>query len=555
MKEANLTGWFFFVCLGSDVAMSTAICPACYSPGMRLCHFIQAVRVLLRAFFWSAAGVWGAHIVLGAIGVVHAGEFLAQDDDFLVRGIWGQIQDALGIPVLLAFAMSMALFFVLARGLRREIERRIKVEVESEVERARLNAILNKAGVGVMLVDRQHRLVDVNYRWCSMFDYRRREVRGRLSLSHVCLPDDLESVGQHFLSLFAGRVRTQSQEYRLRRKDGALFWGLVSLSIVDECNDERKWVVAMVTDIDAQKNSERALRESEERLRFITENTLDAVWQLDANGRVTWVNGADERMRGQGRDEVIGARFRDLICPDGYATYDRVMRHGSGDGDGRVIRFEIEMCRQDGSAIWAEANFQAIRGPHGNIEGYIGVTRDASHHRALHDRLREETLRDPLTGLFNRRFLDESFDRELARARRDNLPLALLMIDIDHFKQLNDTYGHPAGDEIIRRVGRLIQSRARSGDLPCRYGGEEFLLVLPNMTLATAVERAEEWRVAFANDWSVIGNHAVAVTVSIGVAVFPCHGGSAKALIEAVDQALYAAKRGGRNRVVAATAR
>ncbi len=213
------------------------------------------------------------------------------------------------------------------------------------------------------------------------------------------------------------------------------------------------------------------------------------------------------------------------------------------------------MRRQDGSAIWVEANFQAIRGPHGTTEGYIGVTRDASHHRALHDRLREETLRDPLTGLFNRRFLDESLERELARTRRDNLPLALLMIDIDHFKQLNDTYGHPAGDEIIRRVGGLIQSRARSGDLPCRYGGEEFLLVLPNMTLATAVERAEEWRVAFANDWTVIGNHAVAVTVSIGVAVFPCHGGSARALIEAVDQALYAAKRGGRNRVVAATAR
>ena len=522
---------------------------------MRLCHLTGALRALVRTIFGGSAGAWGLRAMLGAIGVAYARELLAQEDDFLARGIWGQIQEALGIPVLLAFAMSMALFFVLARGLRREIEKRIKIEVESEVERARLNAILNKAGVGVMLVDRQHRLVDVNYRWCSMFDYRRREVRGRMSLSHVCLPDDLESVGQHFLSLFAGRARTQSQEYRLRRKDGALFWGLVSLSIVDECNDERKWVVAMVTDIDAQKNSERALRESEERLRFITENTLDAVWQLDANGRVTWVNGADERMRGQQRDEVIGTRFRDLICTDGYATYDRVMRHGSSDGDGLVIRFEIEMRRQGGSAIWVEANFQAIRGPHGTTEGYIGVTRDASHHRALHDRLREETLRDPLTGLFNRRFLDESLERELARTRRDNLPLALLMIDIDHFKQLNDTYGHPAGDEIIRRVGGLIQSRARSGDLPCRYGGEEFLLVLPNMTLATAVERAEEWRAAFANDWSVIGNHAVAVTVSIGVAVFPCHGGSARALVEAADQALYAAKRGGRNRLVAATAR
>ena len=179
----------------------------------------------------------------------------------------------------------------------------------------------------------------------------------------------------------------------------------------------------------------------------------------------------------------------------------------------------------------------------------------------LHDMVRwGETARkravtDELSGLFNRRFLDESLDRELARARRDGLPLALLMIDIDHFKQLNDTYGHPAGDEVIRRVGGLIRSRARSGDLPCRYGGEEFLLVSPNMTLATAVERAEEWRAAFANDWAVIGENAIAVTVSIGVAVFPDHGERSETLVDAVDQALYAAKRRGRNRVVAAPAR
>lgn len=479
----------------------------------------------------------------------------AQTEDFLFNGMWAQIQETLGIPVLLAFAMSMALFFVLNRGLRREIQKRIKIEVDSEVERARLNAILNKAGVGVMLVDRQHRLVDVNYRWCSMFDYRRREARGRLSLSNVCLPDDLESVGQQFLAVFSGRASTLAQEYWLRRKDGSMFWGLVSLSIVDECSDDRKWVVAMVTDIDMQKRSERALRESEERLRFITENTLDAVWQLDANGLVTWVNGADERMRGQGRADVVGVQFRDLIRSDGHAAFDQAMQHGDADGDGRVIRCEIEMFCKDGSAIWVEANFRAIRGTNGGTEGFIGVTRDASHHRATHDRLREETIRDSLTGLFNRRFLDESLDRELARARRDGLPLALLMIDIDHFKQLNDTYGHPAGDEVIRRVGGLIRSRARSGDLPCRYGGEEFLLVLPNMTLATAVERAEEWRAAFANDWAVIGENAIAVTVSIGVAAFPDHGERSETLVDAVDQALYAAKRRGRNRVVAAPAR
>ena len=520
---------------------------------MRLCHFYEIALVPKGVRPWSAANGRLKRGGLGLLAFVSAGGAWAQVGDYLTGEIWRQIQDTLGIPVLLAFAMSIALFFVLNRTLRQEIERRVKVEVESEVERARLNAILNKAGVGVMLVDRHHRLIDVNYRWCVMFDYRRREARGRLSVSSVYLADDLDSVGQHFHALFSGRVRTQAQAYRLRRKDGSVFWGLVSTSTVDEIGHERKWVVAMITDIDARKRSENALRESEERLRFITENTLDAVWQLDAEGRVTWVNGADERMRGFRRAEVIGQRFRDLISPDDHdhAAYDRAMQHEEADVDGYVIRFEIGMLCQGSTSIWAEANFRPIRGSNGETTGYIGVTRDASHHRATHEKLREQTIRDPLTGLFNRRFLDESLERELFRAKRDNVPLALIMIDVDHFKSLNDKHGHPAGDEVLRRLGTLISKGARVADLPCRYGGEEFLLVLPNMPIEAAVERAEIWRSGIERETMVFGKDVMSVTVSIGVAAFPCDGDTREALVKSADEALYVAKRNGRNQVVA----
>lgn len=472
--------------------------------------------------------------------------------DVLAGGLWSGVGEHLNVPALAGLALGVFLLMVMHRRLRREAEKRRRIEVEAAEERERLNAVLNRAGVGVSLVERDVRLFDVNHRWCEMFGYRRREARGRLSLRDVVHPEERQDIERHFRELLGGRSPTRTLERRFVRKDGSCFWGLISTSLAQDKGGRRRWCVAMITDIDARKRADEALRESEERLRFITENTQDIVWQLDGAGRFTYVNSADERLRGYPRDEVVGTRFRDLLTAAGKAAYDQAFEHAVGP-----VRFDVEMsCKdghsKDGGTFWAEINAAPFHGPDGAVSGYIGVTRDATQRRQANEALREQTIRDPLTGLFNRRFLDESLDREIARARRDQQPLALLMIDIDRFKQLNDTYGHPTGDEVIRRAGELVRKGARGGDLPCRYGGEEFLLVLPNMTLNTAVARAEAWRAAFANDWAVIGENAIAVTVSIGVAVFPDHGDDREALIEAVDQALYAAKRNGRNRVVAA---
>jgi diguanylate cyclase len=112
----------------------------------------------------------------------------------------------------------------------------------------------------------------------------------------------------------------------------------------------------------------------------------------------------------------------------------------------------------------------------------------------LQEQLREQANRDPLTGLYNRRYLDSTLERELARCKRDGNSLALILIDIDHFKQVNDTYGHQAGDEILLRLAALLAGMARAGDVACRYGGEEFLLLMPTMPMISARERAEALR-------------------------------------------------------------
>ncbi|WP_242671342.1 sensor domain-containing diguanylate cyclase [Hylemonella gracilis] len=170
---------------------------------------------------------------------------------------------------------------------------------------------------------------------------------------------------------------------------------------------------------------------------------------------------------------------------------------------------------------------------------------------ALQARLREQAVRDPLTGLYNRRYLGEVLEPELARCRAARSSLALLLIDVDHFKCINDARGHAVGDMVLQSLAQLMLRHVRAQDMVFRYGGEEFLLLLPDITLETAVQRAEALRTAFGQTpLRVSGSDAapLTVTLSCGVAAFPLHDDQGEALISCADQALYAAKRQGRNR-------
>jgi diguanylate cyclase (GGDEF)-like protein len=171
----------------------------------------------------------------------------------------------------------------------------------------------------------------------------------------------------------------------------------------------------------------------------------------------------------------------------------------------------------------------------------------------LRETLRQQSITDTLTGLYNRRYLDETLPRELTRAERRRVPVAVIMLDVDHFKPFNDNYGHDAGDAVLRSLAALMQKHARGGDILCRYGGEEFAMIMPEMTAAIAAERAGRLCGA-ARLLSVHydGHPLGRITISAGVAVFPEHAADASELLRAADAALYAAKQGGRDRVVVA---
>ena len=168
----------------------------------------------------------------------------------------------------------------------------------------------------------------------------------------------------------------------------------------------------------------------------------------------------------------------------------------------------------------------------------------------LRDKLREQANRDALTGLFNRRYLEDTLARELSRCDRLQQPLAVIMIDIDHFKRINDTHGHPTGDQVLVQLGKLLNGDARQADVACRYGGEEFLMLLPGMGLEAAVARAEEWRQVYSMNGAVLGGQRLPLTLSIGVAMFPEHATTGDHLTRCADMALYQAKAQGRDGVV-----
>lgn len=293
---------------------------------------------------------------------------------------------------------------------------------------------------------------------------------------------------------------------------------------------------------------------------LLLEKMRDGVLVLDRDDRVLESNPSARRLLGAVADRGVGRPAAEVL-----AAWPGLLERLGAESQGRA---EIVVAGEQERIL--DVSVSPLRGRGGERSGRLLLLRDVSdRHRseralqaanqqlreqlaeieALQSTLREQVLRDPLTGLFNRRYLEETLARELDRARREGDVLSLAILDLDHFKRLNDTLGHAAGDEVLRRLGDLLRVLTRRSDIACRFGGEEFVILMPGAPLEAARERAEEWRAAFAAAAAAALGVPHQPTLSAGLAAFPQHGESVEALMGAADAALYAAKAGGRNRI------
>ncbi len=353
------------------------------------------------------------------------------------------------------------------------------------------------------------------------------------------------------------------------RKDGRRFPVWNDITVVRDEQGTLRYRVVNVQDISERKDAEERLRESEETYRALFEVTNDAILLYDLSYTILRANPRSAQIVGLAApDNLIGHHISEFMAPD---QFEDAKPHLAQLLAGQPVPpYERTLLYKDGSRIETEISLSLIRDRSGRPMFIQSVVRDITQRKraeeaiqkahlelrqhvdeieSLQAELREQALHDPLTGLYNRRYLSETLAREIARAQRSQSPLSVIVSDIDHFKRINDAYGHQVGDQFLIQIAGLFTRYTRGSDFACRYGGEEFLLVLPGASLEAACQRADEIRQKCAELVIPLNGKDLAVTMSFGVATYPVHGQQAEEIIIKADKALYQSKTTGRNRV------
>lgn len=426
-------------------------------------------------------------------------------------------------------------------GVRRETERSLR---DSE---ARLNAVIDNAASVIFIKDPSGRYLRVNGEFERVTGHPADDVVGLR---------DVEIFGETYGGRFAENDRRilstgapAGSEDVLPQADGLHTYLTVRFPLTD-AEGRVSAVCGIATDITDRKRAIRAIEDSEAKLRAIAETAYDGIIVIDDGGRISFWNAAAERMFGYPADEVIGRTLHDLITVgddllrfrEKYKTFSKT---GTGDGIGTVREFTAR--RRNGETFPVERTLAAFR--HKGKWWAAGTVRDITDRKQAQERLQELATTDGLTGLLNRRqFMDLSV-QELRKSRRLGDPLSLLMIDADRFKDINDTYGHDVGDQVLTILASVGRETLRDMDIFGRVGGEEFAVLLPATDGQAAEAVAHRLRSAVEGAVVVTGRANVRFTISIGVTVATQRTEDLNALMREADRALYEAKRSGRNRV------
>ena len=297
-----------------------------------------------------------------------------------------------------------------------------------------------------------------------------------------------------------------------------------------------------IIDITARTRIEDALRDSERRYRLLADHASDVIWSMDATGRLTYISPSVERLRGFTASEVMQQSFTEALTPPSAeaarVAFQQALAAIAAGEVHQTLRAELEQPRKDGTTVWTEVTATAVFDGD-TFVGFSGISRDVSGQREATVLLRHAALHDALTGIANRSLLADRVEHAVAVARREHGRFAILYLDLDRFKPINDRFGHHAGDEVLREVSQRLGGCVRASDTIGRLGGDEFLVV------ARSVEQPEEVdavvakvRSAIERPYHVDGADVV-LSCSVGVALYPEDGEDVPALLRSADRSMY----------------
>jgi diguanylate cyclase (GGDEF)-like protein/PAS domain S-box-containing protein len=287
------------------------------------------------------------------------------------------------------------------------------------------------------------------------------------------------------------------------------------------------------------------LERSEERFRRIVHNAAEGIWEIDGQARTTFVNPKMAAMLGYGIEEMLDQPLVAFMDEEGRAILERnIARRQQGVAE----RHEFKFLRRDGSELWATLATNPIFDNAGVYMGALALVTDITERRHASEQIWHQANFDALTALPNRHMFQDRLGHEIKKAKREGQILALLFIDLDEFKQVNDTLGHDKGDSLLMEAAVRIAACVRASDTLARLGGDEFMVILPGLEQVASAERVAQNVVEQLAQHFELGGERAAVSASVGIAFYPADAQSAVELVRNADQAMYAAKRAGRNR-------
>ncbi|NFV80467.1 EAL domain-containing protein [Magnetospirillum aberrantis] len=431
---------------------------------------------------------------------------------------------------------------LLRRAIRYAIERS-RVEVALRLSEDRFRAVFQNAGVGVLLSAADGRFLQANPAFCTMVGYAEDELVGRCfeDISH---PEDAARNRSLRDEMLAGGRESYNLTKRYIAKDGRVVWGRMTVTMVrgtDDDDEAIRFTVTVVEDVTERKRLEDHMRLAA----TVFENSGDGLFVTDDHCNIVHVNPAFSEITGFEPEDVLGKTPKVLSSgrhgPDFYERmWESLRNNGKWQG-------EIWDRRKSGEMFAGWQNIAAVRNSLGEITNYVAVISDITSRKQVEERLSYQANHDPLTRLPNRTLFHERLSRAVARAHRNQSLVALLFIDLDHFKEVNDTLGHLAGDMLLQQVAERLTGATRQGDTVARLAGDEFTVILEDVQdPRDAAVVAHKILHMLVEDFDLAG-HVAHISSSIGVALYPVDAGDSQTLIKLADAAMYRAKHLGRN--------
>jgi diguanylate cyclase (GGDEF)-like protein/PAS domain S-box-containing protein len=395
--------------------------------------------------------------------------------------------------------------------------------------------------VGIYVV-RNGKFRFVNPKFQEFVGYSAQELTGMESISLVH-PDDRETVRARAIKMLK-MERTIPYEFRTITKSGQIKWTMET--VIPIFYDGKREILGNYIDIDDRKRAEEALKASEERYRTILENIEDGYYEVDLKGNFTFFNESCRKIFGYSREAMMGMNNQQYMdketCENLVKLTDKVYQTGLPEKSSN-----LEIISKNGFKKHIEISISLMKDISDNTVGFRGIVRDIDDRKKAEATILHMAYHDALTGLPNRLLFNDRLDVVMLSARRNNKKFAVMMLDLDKFKSINDSYGHDIGDQLLQSVGNRLRGRLRKSDTVARMGGDEFMLLLPEIDHGEYSEViAKKIIDSFQRPFS-LGKYDLKITTSIGIAIYPDSGSDFDTLKKNADIAMYKAKESGRN--------